>query len=73
RLFRIIITAGIWLAMNAHILYGGYIPEFILSLRSTCFSFSLSWIDTVELSSNGRSMLFIDPPSFSFLTDISRN
>ncbi|MDU6912855.1 MAG: hypothetical protein E6394_02125 [Veillonella sp.] len=37
RLFRIIITAGIWLAMNAHILYGGYIPEFILSLVPTVF------------------------------------
>ena len=34
---RIIITAGIWLAMNAHILYGGYIPEFILSLVPTVF------------------------------------
>lgn len=37
RLLRIIITAGIWLAMNAHILYGGYIPEFILSLVPTVF------------------------------------
>ena len=37
RLLRIIITAGIWLAMNAHILCGGYIPEFILSLVPTVF------------------------------------
>ena len=37
RLLRIVITAAIWLAMNAHILYGGYIPEFILSLVPTVF------------------------------------
>ena len=37
RLFRIVLTAGLWLAMNAHILYGGYIPEFILSLVPTVF------------------------------------
>ena len=37
RLLRIVITAGMWLAMNAHILYGGYIPEFILSLVPTVF------------------------------------
>ena len=37
RLFRIVITAGMWLAMNAHILYGGYIPEFVLSLVPTVF------------------------------------
>lgn len=32
RLLRIIVTAGMWLAMNAHILYGGYIPEFIKTM-----------------------------------------
>ena len=37
RLLRIVITAGMWLAMNAHILYGGYIPEFIVSLVPTVF------------------------------------
>ena len=37
RLFRIIVTAALWLAMNAHILYGGYIPEFIVSLVPTVF------------------------------------
>ena len=37
RLFRIVLTAGLWLAMNAHILYGGYIPEFVLSLVPTVF------------------------------------
>ena len=37
RLLRIVITAAMWLAMNAHILYGGYIPEFILSLVPTVF------------------------------------
>lgn len=37
RLLRIVITAGVWLAMNAHILYGGYIPEFILSLVPIVF------------------------------------
>ncbi|WP_296003993.1 hypothetical protein [uncultured Veillonella sp.] len=37
RLLRIVITAGMWLAMNAHILYGGYIPEFVLSLVPTVF------------------------------------
>ena len=37
RLLRIVITAGMWLAMNAHILYGGYIPKFILSLVPTVF------------------------------------
>ena len=37
RLLLIIISASIWLAMNAHILYGGYIPEFILSLVPTVF------------------------------------
>ena len=47
--------------------------SFLTFLRSTGLVVSLSWIDTVELSSIGRSLLFIDPPSFSFLTDISRN
>lgn len=37
RLLRIIVTAGIWLAMNGHILYGGYIPQFILSIVPTVF------------------------------------
>ena len=37
RLLRIVITAAMWLAMNAHILYGGYIPEFVLSLVPTVF------------------------------------
>lgn len=37
RLFRIVLTAALWLAMNAHILYGGYIPEFIVSLVPTVF------------------------------------
>ena len=37
RLFRIVLTAGLWLAINAHILYGGYIPEFVLSLVPTVF------------------------------------
>ena len=32
RLIRIIVTAAMWLAMNAHVLYGGYIPEFIKSI-----------------------------------------
>lgn len=32
RLVRIIITAAMWLAMNAHILYGGYVPEFVKAL-----------------------------------------
>lgn len=32
RLVRIIITAVMWLAMNAHILYGGYVPEFVKAL-----------------------------------------
>ena len=37
RLFRIVLTAALWLAMNAHILYGGYIPAFIVSLVPTVF------------------------------------
>ena len=33
----VVVDAGLWLAMNAHILYGGYIPEFVLSLVPTVF------------------------------------
>ena len=50
RLLRIVITAGMWLAMNAHILYGGYIPEFILSLVPTVFP-----------TYQGNSLVFITP------------
>lgn len=50
RLLRIVITAAMWLAMNAHILYGGYIPEFILSL-----------IPTVFPTYQGNPLIFITP------------
>ena len=50
RLLRIVITAAMWLAMNAHILYGGYIPEFILSLVPTVFP-----------TYQGNSLIFITP------------
>ena len=50
RLLRIVITAGMWLAMNAHILYGGYIPEFILSLVPTVFP-----------TYQGNPLIFITP------------
>ena len=50
RLFRIVITAAMWLAMNAHILYGGYIPEFILSLVPTVFP-----------TYQGNPLIFITP------------
>ena len=50
RLLRIVITAAMWLAMNAHILYGGYIPEFILSLVPTIFP-----------TYQGNPLIFITP------------
>ena len=50
RLLRIVITAAMWLAMNAHILYGGYIPEFILSLVPTVFP-----------TYQGNPLIFITP------------
>lgn len=37
RLLRIVVTAALWLAMNGHILYGGYVPPFILSIVPTVF------------------------------------
>ena len=53
RLLRIVITAAMWLAMNAHILYGGYIPEFILSLVPTVFP-----------TYQGNPLIFITPALF---------
>ena len=50
RLLRIVITAAMWLAMNAHILYGGYIPEFILSVVPTVFP-----------TYQGNPLIFITP------------
>ena len=50
RLLRIVITAAMWLAMNAHILYGGYISEFILSLVPTVFP-----------TYQGNPLIFITP------------
>ena len=50
RLLRIVITAAMWLAMNAHILYGGYIPEFILSLVPAVFP-----------TYQGNPLIFITP------------
>ena len=50
RLLRIVITAAMWLAMNAHILYGGYIPEFILSIVPTVFP-----------TYQGNPLIFITP------------
>lgn len=50
RLLRIVITAAMWLAMNAHILYGGYIPEFILSSVPTVFP-----------TYQGNPLIFITP------------
>ena len=50
RLLRIVITAAMWLAMNAHIFYGGYIPEFILSLVPTVFP-----------TYQGNPLIFITP------------
>lgn len=50
RLLRIVITAAMWLAMNAHILYGGYIPEFILSLVPIVFP-----------TYQGNPLIFITP------------
>ena len=50
RLFRIVLTAALWLAMNAHILYGGYIPEFVLSLVPTVFP-----------TYQGNPLIFITP------------
>ena len=50
RLLRIVITAAMWLAMNAHILYGGYIPELILSLVPTVFP-----------TYQGNPLIFITP------------
>ena len=50
RLLRIVITVAMWLAMNAHILYGGYIPEFILSLVPTVFP-----------TYQGNPLIFITP------------
>ncbi|MDU3629898.1 hypothetical protein [Veillonella sp.] len=50
RLLRIVITAAMWLAMNAHILHGGYIPEFILSLVPTVFP-----------TYQGNPLIFITP------------
>ncbi|WP_251425423.1 hypothetical protein [Veillonella agrestimuris] len=35
RFIRILGTAAIWIAMNAHILYGGYIPDFVKALVPT--------------------------------------
>lgn len=37
RLLRIIVTAIMLLAMNGHILYGGYIPEFVKVIAPTIF------------------------------------
>lgn len=37
RLLRIIVTAIMLLAMNGHILYGGYIPEFMKAIAPTIF------------------------------------
>lgn len=37
RLLRIVITAVMLLAMNGHVLYGGYIPEFVKALAPTIF------------------------------------
>ena len=37
RLLRIIVTAIMLLAMNGHILYGGYIPEFVKAISPTIF------------------------------------
>lgn len=37
RLLRIVITAVMLLAMNGHVLYGGYIPEFVKELAPTVF------------------------------------
>ena len=37
RLLRIIVTAIMLLAMNGHILYGGYIPEFVKAIAPTSF------------------------------------
>ena len=37
RLLRIIVTAIMLLAMNGHILYGGYIPEFVKAIAPTVF------------------------------------
>ena len=37
RLLRIIVTAIMLLAMNGHILYGGYMPEFVKAIAPTIF------------------------------------
>lgn len=37
RLLRIIVTAIMLLVMNGHILYGGYIPEFVKAIAPTIF------------------------------------
>lgn len=37
RLLRIIVTSIMLLAMNGHILYGGYIPEFVKAIAPTIF------------------------------------
>ena len=37
RLLRIVVTAAMLLAMNGHILYGGYIPEFVKAIAPTVF------------------------------------
>lgn len=37
RLLRIIVTAIMLLAMNGHILYGGYIPKFVKAIAPTIF------------------------------------
>lgn len=37
RLLRIVVTAAMLLAMNGHILYGGYIPEFVKVIAPTIF------------------------------------
>ena len=37
RLLRIVVTAAMLLAMNGHILYGGYIPEFVKAIAPTIF------------------------------------
>ena len=55
RLLRIIVTAIMLLAMNGHILYGGYIPEFVKAIAPTIFPLY-----------QGNLLVFITPALLEF-------
>lgn len=56
RLVRILVTAVLWLAINAHMLFGGYIPPFVLP-----------WIEKALPVFRGNGLVYITPAIFEII------